>query len=127
MASVWRIGVRDEFAAAHALRNYKGKCEHLHGHNFSVEVVLESTTLDPSIEYVLDFTIVKKKLKDIIKTLDHKVLNDEPQFSVRNPTSENIARYIYRAMKEALREYTTVSVHQVIVGERSTQYALYME
>ena len=61
--SLWRLTVRGEFASAHALRHYQGKCESLHGHNYSVEMVVEGETLTPDTELVVDFTVLKKELR----------------------------------------------------------------
>lgn len=127
MKKLWRLTVKEEVPSAHALRNYNGKCENLHGHNFVVELVVEGSVLDEDVEYLLDFTILKKILKDITSTLDHKVINEIPYFTKKNPTSENIAHYIYQQAQEMLASYSTVRVYSVTVAERSIQNACYME
>ncbi|MDE7469383.1 MAG: 6-carboxytetrahydropterin synthase QueD [Desulfovibrionaceae bacterium] len=127
MKKLWRLTVKEEVPAAHALRNYNGKCENLHGHNFTVELVVEGSILDETVEYLIDFTILKQVLKDITATLDHKVINDIPYFIQKNPTSENIAQYIYREAKQRLAIYETVRVYSVTIAERSIQNACYME
>lgn len=127
MKSLWRLTVKEEMPSAHALRNYNGKCENLHGHNFTIELVVDGYTLDESVEYLIDFTILKQILKDITATLDHKVINDIEYFTHKNPTSENIAQYIYREAKKRLMKYETVNVHSVTVAERSIQNVCYME
>ena len=71
----WRLTVRDEFSAGHALRHYQGKCENLHGHNFGVELCVEGRDLTPDTELLLDFKILKTALKDVLRELDHRVLN----------------------------------------------------
>lgn len=127
MKKVWRLTVKDEIPAAHALRHYNGKCENLHGHNFSVELVVESTLLEENVEFVLDFTLLKRMLKEITLTLDHAVINEIPYFIKKNPTSENIAEYVYTKAKEYLLEYPHVRVYSVTIAERSIQSACYME
>lgn len=91
------------------MRNYKGKCEALHGHNWKVELMLESDTLD-SQGMVMDFKELKDKLKDILSPLDHKYLNDIPYFKEKNPTSENIARFIHKKLSEILKGKIKISV-----------------
>ncbi|CAK7059778.1 MAG: 6-carboxy-5,6,7,8-tetrahydropterin synthase [Desulfovibrio sp.] len=124
--SIWRLAVRSEFAAAHALRHYNGKCESIHGHNFSVEAVVEGDTLTADTELLADFSDLKKDLKAVLDTLDHKDLNVTPPFDAANPSSENLARHIYRemAVKVAARG---VRMHAVTVSERGPQSATYME
>ena len=68
--SFWRLAVRDEFSAGHALRCYHGKCERLHGHNFSVEAVVEGDTLQPGTEFLADFSLLKRDLKAVLEELD---------------------------------------------------------
>ena len=123
---IWRLAVRSEFAAAHALRHYKGKCESIHGHNFSVEAVVEGDTLTPDTELLADFSDLKKDLKTVLDTLDHKDLNTTPPFDMINPSSENLARYIYR-MLAPLVEARGVRMREVTVSERGPQSATYME
>ena len=124
--SVWRLAVRSEFAAAHALRHYKGKCENIHGHNFSVEAVIEGETLTKDTELVADFSDIKHDLADVLAALDHKDLNTTPPFDVVNPSSENLARYIYKSIEPKIRA-RGARMHAVTVSERGPQSATYME
>lgn len=124
--SIWRLAVRAEFAAAHALRHYKGKCESIHGHNFSVEAVVEGDTLTRDTELLADFSDLKKDLAAVLNTLDHKDLNNVPPFDAINPSSENLARYIYTMLAPKMRE-RGVRMHAVTVSERGPQSATYME
>ncbi len=124
--SIWRLTVRSEFCAGHALRNYQGKCENLHGHNFQVEATVEGQKLDDNIEYLLDFKVLKDLLKEVLETLDHRVLNESPPFDKLNPTSENLAQYIWQCMAKALEAHH-VHMHAVTVSEKSAQSATYME
>ena len=124
--SLWRLTVRGEFASAHALRHYQGKCESLHGHNYSVEMVVEGETLTPDTELVVDFTVLKKELRAELALIDHVNLNEYPPFDTVNPSSENLARYIYRNMKVRLAEMP-IRLLSVTVGETAMQSATYME
>lgn len=126
LVSLWRLTVRDEFCAGHALRHYQGKCEALHGHNFSVELVVEGQSLTKDTEMLIDFTVLKTHLKAVLTELDHSVLNEHAPFDVRNPSSENLARHIYQRMAHAL-EGAPVRIHSVTVGEKASQSATYME
>lgn len=131
-AHCWRLTVRDSFAAAHALRNYKGKCEHLHGHNFAVSVEIEGRVLSPDTELLLDFSTLKMGLKETLDALDHKLLNELAPFSISNPSSENLARHIFHAMKTWLASCTEaqerlIRIVSVTVGESDKQSATYME
>lgn len=124
--SLWRLTVRGEFASAHALRHYQGKCESLHGHNYSVEMVVEGETLTPDTELVVDFTLLKKELRAELALIDHVNLNEFPPFDVVNPSSENLARFLYRNMKARLSGMP-IRLYSLTVGETAMQSATYME
>ncbi len=106
---MYSIKVELTFSAAHNLRGYKGKCESLHGHNWKVEAAIKSKSLD-KCGMVMDFKILKGELKEILEELDHKYLNDIPYFKKVNPTSENIARFLYRKLKAEIRKLSAVTV-----------------
>jgi 6-pyruvoyltetrahydropterin/6-carboxytetrahydropterin synthase len=91
---MYEVSVDETFAAAHNLRNYRGKCENLHGHNYKVRITLAGQELD-STGLLYDFVQLKKAIQDVIRSLDHIYLNEFPPFDVLNPSAENIARYIY--------------------------------
>ena len=103
---------RSEFSAAHFLRNYNGKCENLHGHNWRVEATLFDDNLDEQ-GMVVDFHELDRVLKDILSELDHKIVNDVPFFKERNPTAENIALYVFEKLKLHFGE----RVERVVVYE----------
>ena len=124
--ALWKLTVRGDFAAAHALRHYEGKCEDLHGHNYLVEMVVEGETLTPDTELVADFTLLKRELRAELALIDHRYLNELPPFDVINPSSENLARYLYRKMKERLSNLP-VRMYSMTVGETPLQSATYME
>lgn len=96
--ALYALTVRSSFAAAHLLREYEGNCERLHGHNWRIEATVESEELDAR-GMALDFREMKSALHDILSRLDHKYLNEIPPFDGRNPSSENIARYIFDEME----------------------------
>ncbi len=123
---LWRLTVRSEFCAGHALRCYEGKCENLHGHNFFVEATVQGEKLDEKIEFLMDFKVLKTILKEILEGLDHCILNERAPFDTINPTSENLAQYIWKKMDAQLEE-THVDVYSVTVSEKSAQSATYLE
>jgi 6-pyruvoyltetrahydropterin/6-carboxytetrahydropterin synthase len=106
---VYSIKVEADFSAAHNLRGYKGKCEALHGHNWKVEVVVSRRLLDKS-GMVLDFKILKSRIYKVLEKLDHGYLNKIPYFKTNNPTSENIARYIFDCLKRNIPGLQSVTV-----------------
>jgi len=122
---MYTIVVEDMFSAAHKLRNYKGKCENVHGHNWKVEVAVKGSKLD-SRGLLIDFHVLKTELKRILKNLDHKDLNNTGFFKKINPTSENIAFFVHHKMKKALQKYPAEIKH-VAVWESDKQFATYSE
>lgn len=106
---MWELKVESSFAAAHHLLNYEGECENQHGHNWKVEVYIEGNKLDKS-NILLDFKVLKKFLKDVLQTLDHKDLNELEFFKNQSPSSEIICRYIYYALKKDVPNLKKVSV-----------------
>ncbi|HNX82491.1 MAG TPA: 6-carboxytetrahydropterin synthase QueD [Candidatus Omnitrophota bacterium] len=106
---MYSVRVELYFSAAHNLRGYKGKCEDLHGHNWKVEVNITQEHLD-SLGMVVDFTHVKAALKNILEELDHTYLNDHAYFKENNPTSENIARFLYTRLKNEFPGIASVTV-----------------
>lgn len=121
---MYELMIKGDFAAAHNLRNYKGKCEHIHGHNYIVEVYLEKEKLGKD-GLVIDFAIIKKKLNKILDKLDHKYLNkDVDFFKKNNPSAENIARYIFLSLKKVLKG---IKVKKVNIWESENSMAGYYE
>ncbi|MFQ5647562.1 MAG: 6-carboxytetrahydropterin synthase QueD [bacterium] len=96
---MFEVSVEASFSSAHQLRGYKGKCENLHGHNWKVEAVVRSERVD-DLGMVIDFQKLKGSLHQILEELDHRNLNDLPPFINQNPSSENIAAYLYRELKK---------------------------
>ncbi len=118
---MYSVRIEASFSAAHNLRGYKGKCEDLHGHNWKVELVVSKEGLD-KIGMAADFKYLKAKLNKILGIFDHKYLNNIPYFKKVNPTSENIAKYIYDA---ACRN--NLKPKSVSVWENTTCCAIYEE
>ncbi|MGA1861544.1 6-carboxytetrahydropterin synthase QueD [Deferribacter thermophilus] len=119
---MFKLRVIDHFASAHFLRDYNGKCENLHGHNWKVEVYLEGNELDKT-GMLVDFKVIKKELKNVTEELDHIFLNEHEYFIKVNPTSENIAKYIYDRLKVKFGDL----VSSVVVWESETAAAEYYE
>lgn len=118
---MYSVSIEMHFSAAHLLRNYKGKCENLHGHNWKVEVTVSSETLNEA-GMVIDFAELKQKTHTIIKQLDHQYLNDINYFKKVNPSSENIAAYIFNLLKEKLDD-TNVQLTKISVWESENSHA----
>ncbi len=90
---MFEVRVAADFAAAHFLRDYNGKCENLHGHNYKVYAHVRGSVLNEG-GMLLDFTALKGALRAVCGRLDHTNLNDLPVFD-QNPSAERIAKYIY--------------------------------
>jgi 6-pyruvoyltetrahydropterin/6-carboxytetrahydropterin synthase len=111
----WTLKVRERFSAAHFLREYKGKCEKIHGHTFLVEAEIAVEELDRT-GLGIDFTLIKRKLAEILP--DHGLLNDIYSF---NPSAENLARRFYEDLKPHF------PVRAVTVWESEDASATYTE
>ncbi|MDD5355863.1 MAG: 6-carboxytetrahydropterin synthase QueD [Candidatus Omnitrophica bacterium] len=120
---MFEISVKEDFSSAHNLRGYKGKCESLHGHNWQVEVIVFSKKLD-KIGMVMDFKKLKEIVHKSIKDLDHTYLNDIAYFKKVNPTSENIAKYIFNKISPLVKK-ESVALKSVSVWESQDSKATY--
>ncbi|MBP1733463.1 MAG: queuosine biosynthesis protein QueD [Deltaproteobacteria bacterium] len=120
---MFALAVRDSFAAAHRLESYKGKCEALHGHNFTVEAIFEGEKLDGD-GMLVDFAILKGYLREVLSELDHTYLNEIPFFRERASSSEYIALFIYQRITE-LGQEQNASLTEVRVWESANSYAAY--
>ncbi len=125
MAGTWRLTVREAFSASHQLRNYCGKCERLHGHNFEVAAVVQGDALAPDTGMLMDFKDLRAALKGVLEGLDHRHLNEAPPFDAINPSSEHLARHIFQGLAAALP--AQVSLVSVEVQEKPGQSATYFE
>lgn len=117
---MYEVCVQERFSAAHSIKNYKGKCARLHGHNFCVELIIKSERLNKGM--VMDFRKAKRLLSNIVKELDHRTLDEVPFFKERPQTCENIAYFIYERMKEKIPKKCSFSVK---VWEQEGCYATY--
>ena len=97
---MFEVSAEETFAAGHSLRNYHGKCENVHGHNYRVRVTLAGADLDHA-GLLVDFVEIKRLLRAIIEKLDHQFLNDVQPFDKLNPSAENMARYFHEEMARA--------------------------
>ena len=108
---MFEVKIETSFSSAHHLLNYKGKCENMHGHNWKVEVALCGNFLDSS-NILVDFKVLKKAVNEIIDYLDHKDINELPEFKGISPSSEIIAKYIYDEVKKQFENVSYVSVFE---------------
>ena len=122
---MFELDVIREFSSAHCLKGYCGNCSEKHGHNWSVQVFIRSEKLD-EIGIAVDFKALKRELDALLGELDHKDLNSIPPFDKLNPTSENIAMYIYKRLSGKLNG-NSVKVYRVRVGENASSGASYFE
>jgi len=122
----WQLVVRDHFSAAHALRHYQGKCESMHGHNFGVEICVRGENLSEPVQYLVDFSILKKELKKALSLVDHACLNELPEFRELNPSSENLARFLFQRLQPEIIKLG-INLVSVSVSESEKQSATYFE
>ena len=116
---MYTLTVQSGFSAAHYLVDYPGPCQQVHGHNYNVELTIAASTLDES-GMVIDLMELKKVLDDCLSPFDHHLLNKVPPFDRQNPTSENLARYIFEYAEERLKSKVQVVQVRVMETERFT-------
>lgn len=122
---MYELSIETSFASAHQLRGYKGKCENLHGHNWKVQISVMTEVLN-DIDIAIDFHDLKKMASEVVAPLDHAFLNDIFPFTEKNPSSENIAKWIFDSMKKKLTD-ENIRVSAVTVWESDTASATYYE
>lgn len=124
---MFEVAVEKKFAAGHALRNYHGKMEPIHGHNYKVLVLLQGEKLDAT-GLLVDFIEVENLMKEVIGKFDHVFLNDVAPFDVLNPSAENMAKVFHdeicRGLQTGSRE-NAVRVAEVSVWETDDARATY--
>ncbi len=125
---MYEVTVEADFASGHYLRNYRGKCENPHGHNYKVRVTLAGAALDET-GLLLDFKLLKQVLKPVIERIDHQMLNDLEPFTTLNPSAENIAKYLYDETNRQLARVTgdRVRVKDCTIWETESTTATYYE
>lgn len=128
LAAMFEVSVEDSFAAGHALRGYRGKCENPHGHNYKVRITLAGDELD-SIGLLYDFKDLKAAMNEVVERFDHQFLNDIDPFRKLNPSAENMARYFYQECSTRMNAATNgrVRVKEVKIWETDTTIATYFE
>ena len=122
---MYKLKIITSFAAAHCLINYQGDCENLHGHNWRVEVSVVAKELDKA-GLGIDFKVLKAETNALLKTLDHKYLNELTPFVGISPSSENISCYLYRELSAKLNN-DNVQVDMITVWESDNASASYYE
>jgi 6-pyruvoyltetrahydropterin/6-carboxytetrahydropterin synthase len=126
---MFEVTVEAGFSSGHFLRNYRGKCENPHGHNYKVFITLVGEQLDEA-GMLLDFKLLKQVMRPTVEYLDHKMINDlEPFVSELNPSAENLAKYFYKQTSAQLQEMTAgrVRVKDCTLYETDTSFARYYE
>ncbi len=126
---MFEVTVEAGFSSGHYLRNYHGKCENPHGHNYKVFVTLIGAELDHA-GLLLDFKLIKQVMRPVIDRLDHQMINDlEPFNEELNPSAENLARYFFEQTSDQLHEMTggRVRVKDCTLYETDTSFARYYE
>jgi 6-pyruvoyltetrahydropterin/6-carboxytetrahydropterin synthase len=121
---MFEVSVEQTFAAGHALRNYKGKCENVHGHNYRVQVTLQGESLDDT-GLLIDFVEVKSLLNQVIDYLDHRFINDLPPFDILNPSAENLAKYFHDEVRKGLPAESPARLTEVKIWETDISAAIY--
>ena len=125
---MFEVTVEAGFSSGHYLRNYHGKCENPHGHNYRVLLTLAGAELDEA-GLLLDFKVLKTLLRPVVDYLDHKMINDLEPFTTLNPSAENLAKYFYDETSRQLLELTAgrVRVKDCTLFETDTSFARYYE
>ncbi len=125
---MYEVTVEAGFSAGHYLRNYRGKCENPHGHNYKVRITLRGRELDVA-GLLLDFKQLKQVMRPVIDRLDHQMINDIAPFIELNPSAENLAHYFFDETNVQLREMTggRVTVKDCTIFETDTTTATYYE
>ena len=122
---MFEVFVKTHFSAAHHLRDYPGNCARWHGHNWEVTAFIQAPKLD-ALGISVDFRKLKTEIKAALECLDHTDLNAHPAFADVNPTSEVIARYLYRALADRLDD-GNIKVCRVQVSETPSSGTVYSE
>ncbi|NWF76920.1 MAG: 6-carboxytetrahydropterin synthase QueD [Nitrospirae bacterium] len=122
---MFELMIESNFSAAHQLRGYNGDCEKIHGHNWKIQVYVLANKLN-EIDIAIDFHELKDLTEEVIAPLDHSFLNEIFPFTEKNPSSENIAKWIFDLLKKKLND-DNVHLSAVTVWESETASATYFE
>lgn len=120
---MFEVSVKGDIASAHFLKGYEGRCKDLHGHTWKIEVVIVGEQLD-AIGMLADFAVLKKELREFLVPIDHVCLNDLPYFKKHNPTTENIAKYVYQNFAAKI---APLKIKRVRVWESDSSSVVYYE
>lgn len=120
---MFEVSVEYTFAAGHALRNYKGKCENVHGHNYRIQAVIEGENLNEA-GLLIDFADLKAGIRALVDRLDHRFLNDLEPFDRINPSAENLAKHLSDGICARIGG-RGVRLRSVTVWETDTSSATY--
>ncbi|HEX5285195.1 MAG TPA: 6-carboxytetrahydropterin synthase QueD [Bryocella sp.] len=125
---MFEVTVEASFSSGHYLRDYYGKCENPHGHNYRVVVTLIGEQLEPN-GLLLDFKLLKHVLQPTIQYLDHNMINDLEPFTSLNPSAENLAKYFFDRTSAELLNLTAgrVRVKDCVIWETDTSFARYYQ
>ncbi|HTR37784.1 MAG TPA: 6-carboxytetrahydropterin synthase QueD [Bryobacteraceae bacterium] len=121
---MFEVTVEQTFAAGHALRDYKGGCENVHGHNYRVRVTVQGDQLDRA-GLLVDFLDLNQLISGAVAYLDHRFINDLPPFDEMNPSAENMAKYFFDRLSTGLKNEVPVRISEVRVWETDTTSAVY--
>jgi 6-pyruvoyltetrahydropterin/6-carboxytetrahydropterin synthase len=122
---MFELTIETYFSAAHQIRGYRGECEKLHGHNWKIQVHVIAERLN-EIDIVIDFHELKGLTEEVVAPLDHSFLNDIFPFTEKNPSSENIAKWIYDSLRKKINN-GNIHLSAVTVWESDTSSAAYFE
>jgi 6-pyruvoyltetrahydropterin/6-carboxytetrahydropterin synthase len=121
---MFEVTIEESFSSGHALRNYRGKCENVHGHNYRCQVSIQGEKLD-EIGLLVDFVELKRVVHSVLDRMDHQWLNDFPPFDVLNPSAENMAKFIYDEISSGLQGKNGIRVAAIRLWETDTASATY--
>jgi len=120
---VYELRIVTQMAAAHQLREFSGKCEKLHGHNWKIEIYVTGGELGPN-GILIDFKLIKEAAHRVVQKLDHTFLNELKPFQDKNPSSENIAHFVFNSLSQEL-DSDRVKVSKVTAWESDTACATF--
>jgi 6-pyruvoyltetrahydropterin/6-carboxytetrahydropterin synthase len=120
---LYEVSTSASFSAAHRIREYSGKCERMHGHNWKVEVTVRSTELN-DLGIVIDFRDLRKIVSGILEEVDHRIINDVAPFTSINPTAENLAKWLHDEISKKIAHVSVESLY-VKVRETDSSFAAY--
>jgi 6-pyruvoyltetrahydropterin/6-carboxytetrahydropterin synthase len=122
---MYTLTVTTDFSASHIIPGHPGKCARLHGHNWKVEISVQSQVLD-ELGMAVDFADIKAQAKSVIEEVDHRHLNDIPPFDTISPTAENVSAWLYQRLTKLINK-KNISVSAVTLWETDRSRVQYSE